>query len=314
VPDSGGRVGLPTRVGSGNRLGTALASLLEAVESDVSSDSTIKQVREVVQRSLRPGRLRSLLSGTPLGHPAHPLLVDLPIGFWTSAMALDLTGNSGRQAARRLVGLGVLSAVPAVATGLSDWLDTDGAEARVGLVHAAANTTAVTCYALSWWARRRGGLAGQGWSLAGATAATLGGWLGGHLAYGLGVGVDTNAFETGPDEWTMADGPVPHDGSPSCVVAGGVRIAVLDLEGEQRALADRCSHRGGPLSEGHRSGDCLVCPWHGSAFDLRTGVPSQGPASLPQPTYETRTVSGVLEVRRDEPRALRTRAVRPPRS
>ena len=43
----------------------------------------------------------------------------------------------------------------------------------------------------------------------GSVAATVGGFLGGHLAYSLGVGVDTNAFETGPDDWTAVRGGVP---------------------------------------------------------------------------------------------------------
>jgi nitrite reductase/ring-hydroxylating ferredoxin subunit/uncharacterized membrane protein len=295
----------------GNPVGAAIARLLEAIEQRAALDGVVRKLRNGGQRSLQPKRLRTLLSGTPLGHPAHPMLVELPIGFWTSAMILDFTSLHQRKAARRLVGLGVLSAVPAMVTGLSDWLDTDGAEARVGLVHASVNTAAVTAYAISWWARRRGGFAGQGWSLAGAATASVGGWLGGHLAYGLGVGVDTNAFESGPGEWAAAEGTLSADRSPKCVVAEGVRIAAVEIDGAVLAMADRCSHRGGPLSEGHLSEDCLVCPWHGSAFDLRTGVPTVGPASIPQPTYEARNVNGGLEVMRREPRALRKRAVRP---
>jgi nitrite reductase/ring-hydroxylating ferredoxin subunit/uncharacterized membrane protein len=238
-------------------------------------------------------------------------LVDLPIGLFTSAIVLDFTGIHHRKAARRLMGLGVVSALPAIVTGLSDWIDTDEAEARVGLVHASANAVAVSAFAMSWWARRKGGLSGKGWSLAGSAVMTFGGWLGGHLAYGLGIGVDTNAFEAGPEEWSEAEGGVPSDDQPICVVARGTRIAAVTTEFGVAALADRCSHRGGPLSEGKRSGNCLVCPWHGSAFDIHSGVAMQGPASERQPTYEARLVDDALEVRRKEPRALRKRAVRP---
>lgn len=297
-----------------HRFGAVEGALLDGIERRQSLDKVVGTLQNGGRRYLQSRRLRTLLSGTPLGHPAHPMLVDVPIGLWTSAMVLDFTSVNQRKAARRLVGLGVLSAVPAVATGLSDWLDTDGAEARVGLVHASMNVAAVISYAISWWARRRGGLAGLGWSLAGAATATMGGWLGGHLAYGLGIGVDTNAFESGPEDWTAAQGALSESGSPGCVVADGVRIAVVAIDNSNvLAMADRCSHRGGPLSEGHLSGGCLVCPWHGSAFDLCTGIPSEGPASIPQPTYEARLVDGGLEVRRHEPRALRSRAVRPRR-
>jgi nitrite reductase/ring-hydroxylating ferredoxin subunit/uncharacterized membrane protein len=296
-----------------NNLGTLVAGLLDRLERQAELDQVIAPVRSLGQRLVGSGRRRDVMSGTQLGHAAHPVVVDLPIGFWTSAMVLDVTAPRQRRAARRLVGLGVLAALPAVATGLSDWVDTDGAEARVGLVHATANTVALICYSLSWWGRRRGGYAGQLWSGAGATAATVGGWLGGHLAYGLGVGVDTNAFETGPEEWTRAGRPPPLDGTPTRLVAGGVRVMAVRSASGVHALADRCSHRGGPLSEGELDHDCITCPWHGSQFDLRTGVATRGPASVAQPVYELRESLDGVELRRDEPRTLRQRAVRPGR-
>ncbi|HEX4216801.1 MAG TPA: DUF2231 domain-containing protein, partial [Acidimicrobiales bacterium] len=257
--------------------------------------------------------IRNLLSGTDLGHPLHPVLVDLPIGFWTSAMLLDYTGRGQRRGARWLMAAGVLSALPAMASGLSDWSDTDLAEKRVGVVHAALNTTAVACFTMSWWARRKGGRSGQGWSWLGATVATGAGWLGGHLAYNMGVGVDTNAFEVGPADWSKVSGEVDGNGGVSGVTVDGVRVVAVQTGGTARVLADRCSHRGGPLSEGHRQGNCIVCPWHCSQFDLDSGVPTKGPASVPQPVYEARVEEGDLEVRRREPRALRQRAVRPGR-
>ncbi len=201
----------PTRP---TRLGAGLAGLLGRLERARALDVAVGPMREAGRAVLDSDRLRDLLSGTALGHPAHPMLVDLPIGFWTSAMALDFTGRRQRPAARRLVGLGVLCALPTVASGLSDWIDTEGPPARVGLVHAAANATAVTCYTMSWWTRRRGGNAGQLWALTGATVATVGGWLGGHLAYTLGVGVDTNAFDAGPPEWTAVVGDPSEDDAP----------------------------------------------------------------------------------------------------
>jgi nitrite reductase/ring-hydroxylating ferredoxin subunit/uncharacterized membrane protein len=293
--------------------GELLAGAIGRVERLEVLDVIADPIRRRTQRLFRPGRLRDLLSGTALGHPAHPVLVDLPIGFWTSAMLLDFTGRGQHRGARWLMGIGVLSALPAAVTGLSDWTDTDQAEKRVGLVHATSNTVAVGCFTMSWWARRRGGRAGQGWSLLGATVATGAGWLGGHLAYTMGVGVDTNAFEVGPAQWSKVSGEVDPNGGISGVTVDGVKVVAVRTGATARALADRCSHRGGPLSEGHRQGNCIVCPWHGSEFDLDTGVPARGPASAPQPVYEARVEGGDLEVRRREPRALRQRTVRPAR-
>src|SRR5947199_3809019 len=83
------------------------------------------------------GPVKDVLSGTWLGHPLHPMLTDLPIGFWTSSLLLDLVGGRRAHAASdRLMALGILSALPTAASGLSDWSDTIGEERRIGTVHA----------------------------------------------------------------------------------------------------------------------------------------------------------------------------------
>jgi nitrite reductase/ring-hydroxylating ferredoxin subunit/uncharacterized membrane protein len=255
---------------------------------------------------LRKSPLGDLLSGTPFGHPAHPALAVVPLGSWSSAVVLDLALRDSR-AARFLVGLGILAAVPAAASGLSDWSDTELGEQRVGFVHAATNTAALALFAASWWARRKGGRHGLLWSVVGLSVSGLGGWLGGHLAYGMGVGVDTNAFGSGPQEWTPIE--EPSEALALACVEGARIVLATAPGGPVRGLADRCSHRGGPLSEGTVEGNCVECPWHGSRFDLDTGRAVRGPASVPQPAYEVRRRDGRLEARRVEHRGLRQRAV-----
>ena len=133
-----------------------------------------------------PIELRPLLAGDWLGHALHPLLTDLPIGFWTSAWALDLIG--GRRSARAatvLVGLGVASALPTAASGLVDWREMGHPKQRVGVVHAVANLTATALYGVSFVQRCRGRRArGIATGMAAAGVATVGGYLGGHLAFG----------------------------------------------------------------------------------------------------------------------------------
>ena len=291
-----------------NRLSEGRVRLTDALEGAEQLDDVSGRIRDVVQKLVRPAPVRRLLSGTDLGHPIHPVLVQLPIGLWTSTWLLDLVGLGKTRAARTLLGLGVLTALPTVASGMSDWVDTDEAESRVGLVHATSNCAALICFTVSWLSRRGGRHSGVSWSTLGAIMATVGGFLGGHLAYSLGVGVDTNAFDTGPEEWTAARGNVPTEALTSRTVEG-VRVMVATNEEGRFALADRCSHRGGPLSGGTVEGGCVTCPWHGSRFELSSGVPTRGPASIPQPVYETRTEGDRLELRRRENRALRQRPV-----
>lgn len=255
-----------------------------------------KQVAAVVQH--RP--TKDLLSGTWLGHPLHPLLTDVTLGAWTSAFVLDLAGGRhGRQAADRLIGLGVLSALPTAATGLSDWSDYIGAERRVGLVHALTNVTAVACYSLSLLARRRGARArGVAWSLAGVSALAAGAYLGGHLSYVQGVNVNRNAWQEGLEEWmpVLDDADLPEN-EPVMARAGDIRVLLVRRNGRVHALADRCGHAGGPLHEGTFAEGCVICPWHRSAFRLEDGGVVHGPATVPQPTYETRVEDGKILLR-----------------
>ena len=159
------------------------------------------------------GPIKDTLSGVPIGHAAHPLLIVLPVGTWTSATLLDLVGGpDSRPAARRLIAAGLLASLPAAATGLNDWADTTPASdsvRRVGAVHALANVTALGLFTASL-AARRGGSHGRGVALglAGMGAVSVGGHLGGHLSYAEGVGVDQTVFEAGPEGgrtcWTTA--------------------------------------------------------------------------------------------------------------
>jgi hypothetical protein len=120
-------------------------------------DGPAGHVSDAVSRVTHRHPVSTILAGTWLGHPLHPVLTDLPIGCWSSALALDLVGpSSTRRAAQFLVGAGVTSALPTALTGLADWADTVGETRRVGTVHAAVNLTATACFAMSWRARRKG--------------------------------------------------------------------------------------------------------------------------------------------------------------
>jgi nitrite reductase/ring-hydroxylating ferredoxin subunit len=81
---------------------------------------------------------------------------------------------------------------------------------------------------------------------------------------------------------------------------GEVPLVLLRRGGEVDVLAGLCSHLSGPLHEGNVAEEdgetCVVCPWHRSTFSLRTGEVVHGPATSPQPSFETRVVGGVVQV------------------
>src|SRR5690606_8609173 len=148
-------------------------------------------------RTLVDGPLRAwLLLGRPMGHALHPLLTDVPIGAWMSATVLDLSGPGARSAARRLVGLGILAAVPTALTGLAAWSRTSRRDARVGVLHAAGNSVGLVLATASWLARRRdhhalGAVLGLG--VLGAVGAS--GFLGAHLSIARSVGTRDPEFD-----------------------------------------------------------------------------------------------------------------------
>jgi nitrite reductase/ring-hydroxylating ferredoxin subunit len=274
--------------------------LVRRVEGFTALDWVAKPLAGLVGKVVRPRRIRNLLSGTHLGHPAHPMLTDLPIGAWSMSALLDAVGGSSAEpAADLLVGAGILGAIPTAATGLNDWSDTIGGDRRVGAVHAVANVAALGLYAASLVARRSGRrAAGKALGLAGLGVVMVGAYLGGHLSFVRAVNVNHATLEHRPQEWTpvLAEAEL-GDGELRRVSAGEAAVLLIREDGQLYALANTCTHAGGPLDEGELVDGCVVCPWHASTFRLTDGSIVRGPASTPQPAYQTRVRDGKIEVR-----------------
>ena len=287
-------------------IGQQVGQLVERIGSNEWLDRLAKPVSGTVARVVAPKTtLKDGLSGTWLGHPLHPLLTDVVIGSWTSAWFLDVFGGKRSQgAADALVGIGLVSAIPTVASGLSDWSDLYGAEQRIGLAHAGGNAVATVAYGLSLAARRRGsrGL-GVALGMVGAAAVTVGGYLGGHLAYRLGVNVDRNAWRETPTGWTRVAKitDVPDDGLAGGSIpghAGDEPVVLAKASGRACAIGGVCGHAGAPLAEGTVDADGRVtCPWHSSVFRIQDGSVVHGPATGPQPAYDVKVEGGEVSVR-----------------
>jgi nitrite reductase/ring-hydroxylating ferredoxin subunit/uncharacterized membrane protein len=278
-----------------------LEKAMKRLEGAEALDEPAEKLVKVVGPATRPRVVKNALSGTWLGHRFHPLMVPLPIGFWTGALLFDLVATRrARWAADTLVGAGIAAAVPTAAAGLSDWADAEPDGRRVGLVHASCNTLALLCYSSSLVARLLGARkAGVGLGLAGAAAISVGGYLGGHLSYVQAVGVEKKRFAGGPSSWTpVLEEAELEDGRPRVVRAGDTEVLLVREGNRLHALWASCTHECGPLVEGRFADGNVTCPWHGSTFRLADGKVVRGPAAASQPVYETRvTDGGKIEVR-----------------
>jgi nitrite reductase/ring-hydroxylating ferredoxin subunit/uncharacterized membrane protein len=249
-------------------------------------------------------QVKNALHGTWLGHPLHPVLTDVPIGAWTMARifdAMDAIGGSRelRAAADTSVAVGLAGAAGAAVTGLTDWSAIDGRARTVGLAHGLLNVSATALYATSLVMRRRRSRdAGVGFAMLGYAASMAAAYLGGHLVYGERIGVDHAAAQDLPTEFVPALRETGLlEGKLTCGDAKGVAVLLLRRQGVIHAIVNTCAHLGGPLCEGTLEDDIVQCPWHGSRFSVRDGHVVDGPATQPQPVFETRVRDGWIEVR-----------------
>ena len=274
-------------------------------------DRVAEGVQPKVEETVEAGgtTARNVLDGVWFEAPLHPALTDVPIGSWTAAFVfdgLDLATDSRamKNAADASIAVGVVGGIGAAVTGLSDWRYLSGGSRRMGVAHGLLNTIAlllsIASLVLRATGRRRAGRLAfmTGYSLSGMAA-----HIGGELSYHYALRVDRNVFQgEGPDEFVpvLDDEELPQDGMRRVSANGAEVLLSRSSSGEVCAISSICGHFGGPLDEGDREGDTVVCPWHRSRFDLCSGEAIDGPAVFPQPRYETRVREGKIEVKAAE--------------
>ena len=251
-------------------------------------------------------RVQDLLYGTWLGHPLHPVLTDVAIGGWASALALDLLEAMTRRrefasGADAAVWLGLAGALGSAVSGLNDWRWTTAYERprRIGVGHATFNVTATTLYVASLFLRRGGSRQAGRWTgAAGFGVLMLGAYLGGDLVYGQRIGVDHAVIESSPSGFVpvLAEHQLPEK-KPTAAKAGDVPVLLVRYDDQIYALLDTCAHLGCSLASGHLEDRSIVCPCHGSRFALADGKVLNGPATLPEPHFDARVRDGQIEVR-----------------
>jgi nitrite reductase/ring-hydroxylating ferredoxin subunit/uncharacterized membrane protein len=288
----------------------ATETALDLINRQDWLDPVASQLQQGVHQLYQSGggkgqAIKNALHGTWLGHPVHAVITDVPVGAWTAGVVCDaLEEITGRQefgkGADLAVGVGLAGAAVSAITGLTDWSETDGRARKIGFVHGAMNLCGALLYTASLACRNQNKRRqGRGYSLLGYAMAFGAAYLGGELVYNEQVGVNHAA----------GGAPIPTEFVPVLpesdlqegilrkVDARGVPVLLLRRQGEIYAIAETCSHAGAPLSQGKLEGTVVTCPWHKSQFDLRSGNVINGPATHPEPCFETRVRNGQVEVR-----------------
>lgn len=269
--------------------------------ADAAGDAVKSAYAAAGERGLR---VKSALNGVWLGHPLHSALTDVPLGAWTVAVACDAADVATGRAefsgcARAAITVGLVGALASAVAGVTDWSDTDGRARHIGFLHGTLNLTATGLLATSLALRRRAqGGRGRMWALAGYAVALGAAYLGGNLVYGQQIGVNHAAGQEVPEDFTPVLALNELGEQQLKRVTVGTTPVLLVRSGDTvRAIAETCSHLGGPLSEGTLKDGTVVCPWHGSCFALDGGHVVNGPATHPQPWFEVRVRGGQIEVR-----------------
>jgi nitrite reductase/ring-hydroxylating ferredoxin subunit/uncharacterized membrane protein len=280
---------------------------LARVAAQPALDEIAKPLSEAVLATYRNAgavgqAAKNALHGVWLHHPLHPVLTDIPIGAWTTTLALDAKAatsgdTSYQKAADFALGLGLAGAVGSAVTGLTDWSETEGRAKRIGLLHGLLNVTATALMATAYVLRRREARgAGEVCTLAGMGVAMGAAYLGGNLVFGERIGV-THAVTDEPDGFTpVLASEALAEGTMKRVKSNDTDLLLVRQHGQVCALVHACAHLGGPLSEGELKDGSVVCPWHGSEFRLTDGAVVNGPSTHPQPCFAVRERDGQIEV------------------
>jgi uncharacterized membrane protein/nitrite reductase/ring-hydroxylating ferredoxin subunit len=253
------------------------------------------------------------------GHPIHPALIPFPIAFLVGALAFDAAGmfmdrpawwTTGAYLAVAGVGTALVAAIP----GFIDYLFTvppKSSGKKRATQHMLVNLTAVTVFVVAWLLRGDAATRPEALQLlleaTGVGLLTIGGWMGGTLAFRNQIGVDHRYASAGKwiEEYVRTDpngsAIVGHSGElevdqMKLVHVDGRRIVLARTADGYVAFDDRCTHRGGSLAGGIMMCGRVHCPWHGSQFDVESGVVTAGPAKEPIETFRVEKKGDGLQV------------------
>lgn len=240
------------------------------------------------------------------------MLVSFPFAFLSGGWAYALAGAFSKRrelstVAQYLIPTGVAAGLLAAVPGIIDYRESVPPESSAkerATKHALINTTALALFTTGWLLRRnsRRRAIPLVFETLGLAAISVGGWLGGTLVYRNQIGVDHRYANAG--KWREENRKHPGSRALELAAAGGAlgvnqmmlvhagqeRVVVARTDEDYAAFSDRCTHKGGPLSDGVLICGTVQCPWHGSQFDVHTGEVKCGPAEEPIRTYDIEPV------------------------
>ena len=243
------------------------------------------------------------------GHPLHPILVSFPIAFFIGTLVFDVLGlvynrNDLHVTAMYLniagIGFALLAAVP----GIVDYyfiVPPNSSAKKRGAKHGLINITMVIIFAIVLILRQKQDPSFViiiSLEIAGVILLSIAGWLGGTLVFRNQIGVDIRYAHAGKwkeeylkntdSEIIVASIDELKVNQMKLVHVVDKRIVVCRTEKGYAAFDDHCTHRGGSLAGGSMICGTVQCPWHGSQFDVYTGMVKAGPAKENIDTYIVR--------------------------
>ena len=243
------------------------------------------------------------------GHPLHPVLVSFPIAFFIGTAVFDVLGllyerNDFFTTAKYLeiagIGFALLAAIP----GIIDYffvVPPKSSAKKRATKHGIINIITVIIFTISFLLRQKEFapyVLITSLEIAGIILLSIAGWLGGTLVYRNQIGVDIRYANAGKwkekylgkasGEMIVASTDELEVNQMKLIHAKGKRIVVCRMETGYAAFDDHCTHRGGSLAGGSMICGTVQCPWHGSQFDIHTGVIKTGPAKKDIPVYTVR--------------------------
>ncbi len=266
---------------------------------------------------------KNLLLGKPFRSPLHPALVHVPIALLPLGLLLDLGSwvcplNELYlvRGAFLCLAAGLLTGLLAGLVGFVDYSEIrrDHPAKKTATLHMVLNLVALALYGASLAARwnhleaMRTPLLAVVVSGVATLILAYSGYLGGHLVYSDGVAVgrhrrkpllprETIVAPRGRGVFVpVADAAALAEGATLRVKAGDTAIVIARTEVRVHAVQEYCPHRYGPLSEGTLRGCEIVCPWHNSKFDVRSGKVTGGPAKVDLRTFRAEERNGEIWV------------------